>query len=56
MLPEKVSIRTFDQAKDLLSKYTLEQVRIMWQNEAFEHPLPPKVKEYFIQRLISGEI
>ena len=56
MLPEKVSITTLDQAKELLSTYTLEQVRIMWDNGAFEHPLPKEVKEYFLQRFIAGDI
>lgn len=56
MLPEKVSITTLDQAKELLSTYTLEQVRIMWDNGAFEHPLPKEVKEYFLQRFITGDI
>ena len=55
-LPAKVEVRTKAQAEELLSKYTLEQVRSMWENGAFHHPLPPDVKDYFTRRLILGEL
>ena len=56
MLPEKITITTKAEAQDLLTKYTLEQVRQMWENGAFQHPLPQEVKDYFVQRLISGDL
>ena len=56
MLPEKITITTKAEAEELLRAYTIEQVRTMWENGAFQHPLPPEVKEYFAQRLIRGEL
>ena len=49
----KITIRTKKEAEELLSKYTIEQVRQLWENGAFESPLPEEVKEYFIQRLLN---
>lgn len=55
-LPTKVEVTTKAEAEELLRTYTLEQVRQMWENSAFQHPLPPEVKEYFVRRLITGEL
>lgn len=53
MLPEKVHITTREQAEDLLKTYTIEQVRQLWENGAFQSPLPPEVREYFVSLLLS---
>lgn len=56
MIPEKVTITIKAEAEDLLKAYTLEQVRTMWENSAFAHPLPDEVREYFATRLIVGDL
>lgn len=52
-LPEKITITTKAEAEALLSTYTVEQVRQLWENGAFASPLPPEAKEYFVQLLLN---
>jgi hypothetical protein len=56
MIPEQVHIQTIEDAQELLSDYSLEEVRQLWENGAFVSPIPPEVKAYFVQRFIEGEL
>jgi hypothetical protein len=53
MLPTKITITTKAQAEELLKTYSIEEVRQLWENGAFETPLPPEVKGYFVDRLMG---
>jgi len=54
--PEQVYIHTIEDAQELLSKFSLEEVRQLWENGAFASPIPSEVKSYFVQRFIEGEL
>jgi hypothetical protein len=54
--PEQVHIQTIEDAQELLSDYSLEEVRQLWENGAFVSPIPSEVKSYFVQRFIEGEL
>ena len=56
MIPDTINIRTIEDAQELLSKFSLEDVRQLWENGAFVSPMPPEVKSYFVQRFIEGEL
>ena len=56
MIPEQVHIHTIADAQELLSDYSLEEVRQLWENGAFVSPMPPEVKSYFVQRFIEGDL
>jgi hypothetical protein len=48
-----VDITTKEEAQELLNSYGPEVIRAMWENGAFPSPLPPEVKEYFVQLLLN---
>ena len=52
-LPERVTITTKQEAQDLLKTYSAEEIRQLWENGAFPSPLPPDVKEFFVQLLLN---
>jgi hypothetical protein len=56
MTPEQVHIHTIADAQELLSKFSLEDVRQLWENGAFVSPLPSEVKSYFVKRFIEGDL
>ena len=56
MIPEQVHIHTIADAQELLSKFSLEEVRQLWENGAFVSQLPSEVKAYFVQRFIEGDL
>ena len=56
MIPEQVHIHTIADAQELLSKYSLEDVRQLWENGAFASPIPSEVKSYFVKRFIEGDL
>jgi len=56
MIHEQVHIHTIEDAQELLSDYSLEEVRQLWENGAFVSPLPSEVKAYFVKRFIEGDL
>lgn len=53
---DTITITTKAEAEELLSTYTLEEVRQLWENGAFASPIPSEVKSYFVQRFIEGDL
>lgn len=53
MLPAKITITTKAEAEALLKTYSAEEIRQLWENGAFPSPLPPAVKEFFIELLLN---
>lgn len=48
-------IATIEEAKDLLSKYSAEEIRQLWENGAFGTS-PKAVKDYLNERLLGGHL
>lgn len=49
----RISLTTRADCDELLSTYTIEEVRQLWENGAFVTPLNKEVLDYFVQRIMG---
>lgn len=54
-LPTSIEIDTIEQAREMLSKYTEDDIRQLIENGAFTPPVPEAVKSYLVNRIMGTE-
>jgi hypothetical protein len=52
-MTDRISLTTRADCDELLSTYTIEEVRQLWENGAFVTPLNKEVLDYFVQRIMG---
>lgn len=52
---ERIALVTREQCEELLSYFTPEEVRQLWEDDAFTTPLNEEVLEYLVHRIVDDE-
>lgn len=52
---ERIALVTREQCAELLSYFTPEEIRELWEDDAFTTPLNEEVLEYLVHRIVDDE-